>query len=104
MKQLNLHRQVKVLTVAGHNGIRGNYIAGELARKGTELVIGFFQKSMKAKMKDGVFREHLRRLRVLHTHLSEGLIHSRDLSLEKDVVRLGVGLLTEYSTLRSISP
>lgn len=69
MKQLTLYRQVKVLTVAGHDGIRGNYIAGELARKDTELVIGFFQKSMKAKIKDSVFRELLRRLRVLHTHL-----------------------------------
>lgn len=52
-----------------------------------ELVIGFFQESMETKIKDSVFREHMRRWRILHTHLGphlgEGLIHFRGLKPRK---------------------
>lgn len=116
MKQLSLRRQVKLLWVPGHVGIRGNEIADELARKGAERapvgpepIIGISHQYAKARIKENVFQEHCRRWRGLE----EGLRQARDfikgpdpgrarrlLGLGRDSVRFVIGLLTGHNTLR----
>lgn len=67
MKQLDMHGRVKLLWVAGHDRIRGNEIAGDLAKKdaertqvGPEPIFEISQQHVKVWIERNVFQKHSR--------------------------------------------